>query len=724
MTARRRDENLQKVPIAITALTADTLREKQISEPSDLMGQTPGLTVQGGGFLRNAAYSIRGQPAGSSGVNSSGTILYRAEVPAAAVGRAPQTPYYDLESIQVLKGPQGTLFGGTSTGGAVLLTPQMPKNDFEGYASSSVGNLDFVDLEGALNLPIVSDRLLLRIAGKVTRRKGYTHNIYDGADLDNVNGTAFRVSMTLRPTDGLTNSTIYEHTWRNERGGNSVAFLCNPNGTIALSDPQWFALCEAATKLGPRVVNNDLTGLNYLREDFLANTTTLDLTDDIQLKNIFGYIRTRTGNRNDSDGTPRPAGQVANPYPQYLLNTTNQLTDEFHVEGRSFNQSLEWIVGGFFARRWEPEFNHLMASLAQIPAGTLYNVASKSETKQRALFAQATVHLDSVVNGLSATAGMRHTWNDDSALSGANLCLALPDAPLCAIFGSTNFTPDVNVGVVPSKAKSERTTYTFSLDYQLNRSILLYAAHRTGYLPGGTNRFGTSGLAVYEPETVSDFEIGAKTTFEIGTVIGRFNLAAYRNDYKNSQRSLQTGPASNIVINAEKALIQGIELDFGLKLTDWLMLSGNYSYLDAGYKKYVNPLTNADISGTPFALAPTNTGSVSATITLPVRQELGTVDFNVDASFRSGTSFSPDIYQLELFQPAYRLVNMRLSWKGVAGQPLDLSFFAKNLFNKTYVAGVANGTYNFNPYPTTGIDTLMYGEPRTYGVTMRYRFGD
>src|ERR1700730_15971586 len=175
VTARRKEESLQSVPVSVTAFTAESLRERSIQTTQDLQMSTPGVYLSGSGGNENVVYQIRGQSKALSGPSSPAVVSYFAEVPDVTFGSS--VPQYDISSIQVLKGPQGTLFGRNTTGGAVLYTPTAPRFDFGGEVAVTGGNYDDREIEGAINLPIADDIFAIRIAGDIHKRAGYTKNL-------------------------------------------------------------------------------------------------------------------------------------------------------------------------------------------------------------------------------------------------------------------------------------------------------------------------------------------------------------------------------------------------------------------------------------------------------------------------------------------------------------------------------------------------------------------
>src|SRR5579883_745908 len=231
VTARRREEKLQSVPVAVTAFNQAAISEHEIQDGADLMRLVPSLFANsptGNGL----GFSIRGQGGGFGG--SPGVVSYFAEVPIGAgtgIGL-----YYDLDNVQVLKGPQGTLFGRNTTGGAVLFEPKKPTNDFEGYFQETLGSYDWVEESGAINVPVVTDKLMVRFAADIKNRDGYTIDYgphYNGRDYDNVDYWAFRLSILARPTDNFENYLLIDSLYSRDNGTGTSVSDVNPKFPLA-----------------------------------------------------------------------------------------------------------------------------------------------------------------------------------------------------------------------------------------------------------------------------------------------------------------------------------------------------------------------------------------------------------------------------------------------------------------------------------------------------------
>jgi iron complex outermembrane receptor protein len=221
VTARKREESLQQVPVAVTAITSDQLREQSIKEAFDLPFHAPGLMLRSGSGTRQVVdFFIRGQ--GPTAGSAPAVVVYFADAPVqpfqpnGSLGDNGQ--FFDLADIQVLKGPQGTLFGRSTTGGAVLYSPARPTNDFEASIDASAGNLGYQEFNGFVNVPLFGDKLAMRISANSVRRNGFTTSIVTGQQLDDRHRDSFRVGLSFKPTEWLSNYLMFQDTRVSEAG--------------------------------------------------------------------------------------------------------------------------------------------------------------------------------------------------------------------------------------------------------------------------------------------------------------------------------------------------------------------------------------------------------------------------------------------------------------------------------------------------------------------------
>ncbi|WP_257540484.1 TonB-dependent receptor [Sphingobium sp. CFD-1] len=241
VTARRREEALQNVPVSITAITPEQLREKAVNDPYDLTMSVPGLNVRVGGATRETPdYFIRGQ--GNTFSGNPGVLVYFNEVPLGSLNpnlqsAAANLMIFDMASVQVLKGPQGTLFGKSSTGGAVLFSPQKPKDEFGGYLDVQVGNYNLREFQGAVDIPIIEGKIAVRFAFDIARRDGFTVSQSTGQKLDQKHRETFRLGINLTPTEWLESYFMLQQFEADEASVGGVFTDFNPNFALFNTTP-------------------------------------------------------------------------------------------------------------------------------------------------------------------------------------------------------------------------------------------------------------------------------------------------------------------------------------------------------------------------------------------------------------------------------------------------------------------------------------------------------
>jgi iron complex outermembrane receptor protein len=752
VTARRKEESLQSVPVSVRAFTAESLREQSISTTQDLQMSTPGVYLSGSGGNENVVYQIRGQTKALSGPSSPAVVSYFAEVPDPTFGSS--VPQYDISSVQVLKGPQGTLFGRNTTGGAVLYTPAPPTYTFGGSVSAAVGNYANHETQAILNLPLVDQRASLRIAGDLHQRNGYTKNIGVGGPLDNIDSKAARVSLLLEPVPGLKNLTIVDY-YKSDDNGNGTNLIAVAPGFTLLSllgvqKPlqQQLALQQAR---GPFVVNTSEADFTHNRRTGVTNRTDLDL-GAVQFVNIFGYRNTHLSYYINVDGAPVittdgtgafPAGIPLEFIRGSLDNNVKQISDEFQIRGKAFDNKLDWLAGLFYLHD-EPTgaqgnfvgFAHIVGTPS---AGPGYNFITETS---KAAFLHATYDLSSLLQGVSFEAGVRYTKDTISSCTGTGLpntdSGALPPGD-CAARAADITGSSIN------SASSHAPTWSAGLNWQVDKDIFTYLVSRRGYRAGGINSPTLIGrLAPFQsfaPETVTDVELGLRSDWHMGGALLRFNASAFSGWYDNVQTALtgvQTSPlcsptnngpgvsptgscnpandpaGGTLLVNIGKTQVSGIDLDGAFAPTRALTFTYAASFLNPRTVSQSVPASLAPYvgkGGIAFNNTARRTYSGGARYQLPVPEEWGQVIVNAEGYYSGPTEFSSTKL------PPYAVLNLRLDWNNVEGQPLDLSLFARNALDRQYIATpVASGTF-------LGMTSGIYGPPRMYGLEFRVRFG-
>lgn len=734
VTARRREERLQDVPIAVTALSADQLARDGINNMDELRTAVPGLISvpgTGGGGRAFPSFAIRGQSQQETVILVDGSVgVYFNEIPAARPQGVNQG-LVDIESVEVLKGPQGTLFGRNSTGGAILVRSRQPVDYFEASLGATVGNLQTRNVEAMVNIPL-GNRVALRLAGGVFTDDGFLYDEILRRNVNYTNYSTFRASLAFDITDNL-RSTFYFNSFSEDDGGsggfvhavnpagvfNSMAARTARNYTQTLEQ----MLADQQARGIYRTASGQPMYTIVDTRDY-SNITTFEASPNLTFKNIIGYRTVEDHVWEDADGLPIPL------LPIERIDNFDQFSEEFQVLGTTGN--LEWI-GGLFYFEESGENQGISVSGAIDPglleptSATLYpgatwvNNNQLGDNRSFAVFAQGSYDLSNWVDGLGLTVGLRQTWDDKEATirnRTATTCRFTRD------MDNNPLTPEVNPGLagcsLTNSASFDALTWNVSLDWHMDADTLIYGAARRGYRSGGFSARATSQLGLsrpFSPEYVNDFEIGVKRDWHFGSEgFLRTNLAVFNSNYTDIQRyvtDLTVVPTVSFITNAAEATIRGAELEWLYRPVHGFEFSGFYSYLDAHFDRWV--YQGRDNSGYPLARAPKHTFSATIRADLPIDPSWGEADISLTYFSTAEYSSADDFTALQVI-PGYELWNASSEWRGVMGTNLDVIFFVNNLLGEEYVR------HYTSVYPSLGYDSLTPGAPRTFGVRFNVRF--
>jgi iron complex outermembrane receptor protein len=754
VTARRREEKLQSVPLSVQAFSADRLQQHHIENATDLSKIVPSLNAAESS--RNEEnYVIRGQSGSGASISGQQVTVptYFSQVPLPIGDGGGPGRYFDLQNVQVLKGPQGTLFGRNSTGGAVLFEPQRPTMNFEGYGQVQFGNYNDHGFEGAVNVPVVQDKLALRFAAKAEERDGFTKDITNGQELDDRNYISGRISALWRPADAIENLVIADYYNTHTAGTSNELSNYNPGNTVVKlfgsAVPNAFLRQQA---LGPRVTTSETFGLDRIEAWGISDIATWDIADNLTFKTILGYRSFKQLNRFDYDGSSLtfldfdacqfPAQcHTASPDSPWTVNV-EQFTAEPQLQGKLFGDRLTYTLGLFLSNSDSPASNYNHQSSV---FGSVTDANSKIDDRSRAVYTQETYDLSDFVDGLKITGGYRYT-QDHRALNivqvGSGKCNtgrtgALAPNPANAPQCFQSFNTDHG-----------STSYTAGLDYQLNQDMLLYVVHRRGYRAGGINALAgpvllanppipnAIGLFTYGPESIIDTEIGVKADWRLGDTELRTNLSGYHSIVHDAQlnQTFGVGTANvSALTNVTEAEVNGVEMDFTVIPVKSLEITGSYAYTQAGYGPYLdfnnrNAAQQPTLStGRAYPFTPLNKFNLSARYHVPIPEQwgelygsiswlhkshvlLGLIPFYTNAGVIYG---DPAAYQGDV-----DTYDLTIDLKHVASTAFDLSFFVTNLTDATYKIGGASLIAS-----SLGIDQAIYNEPRMFGFQIRYKFG-
>lgn len=722
VTARRRDENLQDVPIAITAVGSQTIEDLGISDVQDLEAIEPTLSVSpSSGYVNKPVFGLRGiRPAESIYGQDPTVAVYFADV-VQSPAQGSNLGMYDLENIQVLKGPQGTLFGRNTVGGAILLTPRKPGDSFGIDAMFGAGSFGLIEAELGIDLPITPS-MRLRLAGRMIDSDGYQTNVAD----NDLNGTKYggeetksiRATLVGDLTDRIENTIVATYDRRKANGRMQVLQAINPSNSLIgaytfFFGTGFFDALERAEGRDIHDVETDIDNYDNVEAWSITNSTVAELSDTLTLKSILNYREVDSYVQIDLDSSP--IRRILTSEDQYAY--LNHYSAELQLQGDT--DRFDWVLGGFYYHEEGVEFSPGYFFEMIIPAINPIEQGARADNTSYSVFAQGSYEL---TDQLTLTAGARMNWDKKK------LTITTPGGRECALYTQN---PE-NCGIPLSESFSQPTG-TLSLDYQATPDLLFYVTSRLGYRSGGFNLRGSDAneLVAFEPETVIDVEGGMKATYDVGGMRMRTNVAIYNQWYDDIQRTVAVqrvnGSPGSAVQNAAKATVFGIEFNQMVQPVEPLTFDVSYAYTKPKYKDYTDPFTMADLSETPFHFTPRHSVSIRGTFEQDLG-DAGTFRLVGNAAWQDDVWIHPlhtsvtiaqhpaDLIPL-LKQEAFWLANVSATLEDIGGTGLALQGYVKNLFDKEYKLG---GIQLYTG--ATGFISAAYGRPREAGVQLRYSF--
>ncbi len=753
VSVRRRVEMAQDVPISMTVMTEDFLRNNSIEKVEDLGTKVPSLRItQSGGSLNEPVITLRGQRQGEASFNQDPAApIYFNEIVIAPI-HGGNLGLYDLEGLQVLKGPQGTLFGRNSTGGAVVITPKRPGSELGGYAEFEVGDYSLYSFEGAVDVPI-GDNLQTRLSGRKLDRDGYQKNIAD----NELNGRRYRdehsenVRLSINFDNGsLNNLTVLGYDVNRMAAAVPVTTAVNYSvGLGASANPrigQWKAAVEEnAARNDPWKVKSDIDSEENVKNVFASNTTEVELNDELTLKNVFGYRQVYLESASDIDGTALPLfGAYPTAAPGWVVDglapatwnprlnsvDTEFYSDELQLLGSAFDDRLDWITGLYWSKLTGTEDRLLQ----QGPFSYDVNLNDIRNTTY-GLFLEGTATL---TDRWSITAGARQSWEKREITVRRWSDLARMN---CGIFAPGEAPPGGARAANCARtedASFSSPTWRVSANYTPAESVLMYASVSTGFRAGGFNTRGVDDatLQPFDEESVVTYELGHKADWDLAGIAARSSLALYFQTYEDIQNTVSFYEGTRLVTrteNAAKAEISGLELELTLMPTDDLTLNMSYSWVDAKFKERNTLIAGAavDTSNGDFTYIPEQSLTASATYRLPLDPAVGDVSLVGGVYWQDTMSTHPYVKQFGLYgwsdadvaamtrfseADAYAVWNFRVDWRSVMGSAFDVAAYVNNATDEEYVLG------GLNVVESGGYGAYHYGAPRTIGASVRYTF--
>jgi iron complex outermembrane recepter protein len=687
VTARKREERSQDVPVAVTAIGADAIARSGATNLTDLNGAAPSVSLQNFAiFPFNLTAVIRGVGTADFEPSSDPAVAVLIDGVYQPASNGAAVALFDTESVEMLRGPQGTLFGRNTTAGAILISTKRPKDTFGVDAQATVGNYGKRDFAAAVTGPLLDHVLDARLAGSTENLDGYFHN-YDGRTLGKLDRYSVRPSLLFTPSENIT------------------VFL---TGEYAKDKSQTIPGADANTKRNGDNVDSSAynTTINEsLAYDSVGKSVTLnaDFTTTPGIVTIIAGYRTfeYTGNFDvDATALTTLAVDRTESHTQKSLEArfASKLGGAFDfVSGLSYGEhdyELNYVGRNatFFIG---PPFN-LSPVGTGLPALTVKNA---QQVKSFSAYFQGTYKF---TEQLSADIGGNYSREKKTFDFKDATVFFVPATPLMQEKSWSNVGPKLG------------------LNYKVTQDALLYASYSKGFRSGGFNgrAFDPRNLGPYDPEKVDAYEVGLKSEW-LDHVL-RLNLSTFYNKYSDLQRPFPNfsgyngttpNPLELVTFNAAGADIKGAEAEVTFVPVQGLTLSGALSYLDAKYNGFKDPASGASLDNLKLAFAPKWTGRVAA---LYQHQLTASWNGEISADYNYASKQETDTQNSSFAQRgATKLLNASLS-VGRDDEHLKLTLWAKNLTDEVYVVSGQPGVPFFNIFSVNA--------PRTFGLTASTHF--
>ncbi len=739
VTAQKTEQDIREVPISVSAISGESLKDQNIQDFTELSKYTPNLSVNASGVFNGV--SIRGLGSGQMEGFEQAVGLIIDDVYAGRVHYLTQA-FLDVKQVEILRGPQGTLFGKNTIAGALIINTTNPSYEWEVDVTGEIGDFERRSVNAAINVPIIDDRLALRVSGRWAERGGFATNTFFDAEDGANEQKLIRAKLKFDITDTADVILTVVHNQYDVPNGVGVE-LSRADGGMQVAAPLYDDEFEA-----------DINRQGSMNEMAMTDLTTTDFSGraNFELFNqTFAVIAAHSiydrDNRIDADFSPLPLVQLDQ------LDEYEQTTLEIRVNGDAFLGDwgeIEYVGGAYLFRSELDAFQNIQIfqvdNLGRLIGTPLDNITGQNpllglifntllntpnagfvfetretsllqETKSVAAFGQVTWHIKPWI---SLLVGMRYAVETKTGdLFAQNYEFGAVPSPgliLAPVLNADNFD---YTGDNQLFRRESDFSPKFSVIWRATDEINVYATYAIGFKGGGYNTQSTSAALTdiaFEPEESKTIELGLKAEFLDG--VGRVNFGLFRTKFKNLQTFVFNGLAP-IVRNAAESVSQGLEIEGGAVLPWGFFIGGNYSFLDAFYTSYENGPCIAgqdgfcDLTGKKRG-NPRNqftfiTDYTTGLFNWPIEMVIGG-----DLYFQTRQIFESDRDPFDA-QDAYYLVNLRASLRSIDGW-WNVSLFVRNVMDRTIKTRSSDVAF------FTGSHWVTTNDPRTFAVQLRATF--
>lgn len=741
VTARKVEETQQSLAITIAAFSQEDLQKKVVLNVADLQKVTPGLSVsvntQGGSPI----FAIRGTA--TANLIDGGVALYFDDMPLMS-SIALVNAFYDVATVEILKGPQGTQFGTNTTGGTITVRAKKPTDQFEGYVTAGYGNYNRRELEAMINIPI-NDVLSFRAAGNMVKRDGFVRNAAATGNIPkrlwDDDHWSFRTSLRMEK-GSVTNDIVFDYYNEDDVPIPSVSVLYT-DASIPGTNPANFGARLGSRKrvfAGPNPSGSNRIYSNRQKLWGIQDVLHIDVTDNFSIRNVFGFRRDQA--KASESNTYNGLALI-----DVLTEDNNRETvDDLTLNFRSGDGRLRGSLGAYYSQTAKDKgvvanaAQNIFLVLTGLPLVSNIHNYERNRKESKALYTN--VDFDAT-DTLTVSGGFRYNWDKaDLRYSAAN-GVGIPDlgdnyfptaAVPCNVAVINGFVDREIANCIGRRNGSwKAASYNLVVTNKFTDRVLGYAKLSHGYLAGGLNS-SIREVPAFNPEKTTMYEAGLKADWFLAGRPFRSNIAIYYGKIDNKQLVANTnyddGASGNGVFNAAKESVYGTDIELRYSPFQSLTLDAGWSYLHAKWDEFQFPTIGGpvrtltpgiDLSGQTPAQVPKNQISLGATYTLPLDPGLGTISASWGSYFTSAIRFrNTDNTQGRgrQFDTAdkYWVSSASINWDAIGGSSLSARFWMKNVFDKVYT------TYNDAQFNAFGYAIVRFGEPRTFGASATYKF--
>ena len=679
VTAQKREQALVDVPISMTAFDSEQLEKTRAKTIKDVQALVPNFSFEKVNGFSNI--SIRGVGGGGRNIGfDSRSGLY---IDGVYIGQASalSQPLFGIKQVEVLRGPQGHLFGRNTVSGAVSLTSETPSDEFQGMFRAVVGNYGtyeaYMTVEGAMN-----DSVSGRLSTAYETRDGFGVNLFDNSELDALERKSIRGQLSFTMSDELTLDVFADY---------STTDTTKPVGEAQTGG---FATGSTQFPTPPRQVNTNVSPIDDYDNKGISFNFNYDLTNDHSLSLISAYRRSEQHKLNDTDYSPLDLVNAE------FFDDGTQVSHELRLTSPG-DQRIRYVVGLYYLREDATNFRpaHVGTGISPTP----FDITIDTDLVTNAYAAFTSIDAD-LTDNLILNLGLRYT--DESK----NVRYSLSNGPAFGLGIANDFR---------DKISSSKATPTVGLTYAINDDSNIYIKYSTGFKSGGFNVGFISQNSIdtgidFKEETVDSYELGIKGNSSDGRM--SFDLAVFTATYKDFQILQFIEIGNNLtdiqLRNAARVNTNGLEGSISYQASDKLNLGLSFGLLNAEFDSFPDAAgVGVDFTGNKLPNAPKASGATTINYSMPLTH--GELEWYAEYSYRQHSFSEANNDPVASFLPTRTLFNTRITYLPNSDK-WSASLWAKNLFDKEYL--------DLRGRDFLGNDFLSRGDPRTYGIDVNWRF--